>query len=81
MSKNEFINCKFTSVWDGGEEITTDAKVNLDTKEVIAERIDPADMDMDCDILEKEYITMTDGTTHPVRYEDDTNSTAEFWYR
>ena len=81
MSKNEFTKCTFTSVWDGGEEVTTDAKVNLVTKEVIAERIDPDDIDMDYDILENEYITMPDGTTHPVRCENNTDSTAEFWYK
>ena len=44
----------FTSVWDGGYEVTTNCKVNMETKEVF----DIESVDVDVNILEKEYVTV-----------------------
>ena len=62
----------FTSVWDGGYEITTGCKVNMETKEVF----DIEKVDIDADVLEYEYITL-DGNEYSVsRDKEDT----DFWY-
>lgn len=73
--------CKFTSVWDGGDKVTTNATVNLYTNEVIAERTDPDDLGYECNILDNEFITMKNGTTHQVYLKDDCNPKENFWYR
>lgn len=70
-------NGTFTSVWDGGYEVTTNCKVNMETREVF-------DIEMaDCDgfeYLEKEYITV-DGEEYPVfQISDITEDDDEFWY-
>ncbi len=49
----------FTSVWDGGFEVTTDAELNEETGEVIAESIDIEDLDLE--YLEREYFTDEEG--------------------
>lgn len=54
-------NATYTSVWDGGYEVTTDCKVNMKTKKVF----DIKSADVDVDILEKEYVTI-DGVNYPV---------------
>lgn len=67
---------KFTSVWDDGYEITSECKVNIESKEVFD--IVPVNVDeLDLEILEREYITV-DNKEYPVSRdgEDDT----EFWY-
>lgn len=74
-------SCKFTSVWDGGDEITTDATVNLYTREVIAECVDPDNLGYECNVLDNEFITMKDGTTHAVYAKDDCNPKEDFWYK
>ena len=66
----------FTSVWDGGYGVTTDCKVNTETKEVFDIYLVNVD-DFDLEILEREYVTI-DGKEYPVSRdgEDDT----EYWY-
>ena len=54
-------NGTFTSVWDGGYEVTTNCKVNMETKEVF----DIESVDVDVDILEEEYVTI-DGVDYSV---------------
>lgn len=49
-------NAKFTSVWDGGYEVITNCKVNMETKEIF----DIETVDVDVDILEEEYVTIND---------------------
>ena len=67
-------NATFTSVWDGGYEITTACKVNMTTKQVFD--VEKAEVDDSLDVLEAEYITI-DGVDYPVSYnKEDT----EFWY-
>jgi len=43
----------FTSVWDGGFEVTTPAELNEETGEITAESVDPGDVD----VLDREYFT------------------------
>lgn len=64
----------FTSVWDGGIEITTNCKVNLETKEVFD--IEKVDVD-GLEILEEEYVTI-DGKQHSVS--NDKNGETEYWW-
>lgn len=65
-------NATFTSVWDDGIEVTTNCKINMDTKEVFDVEVAYIN---DLDILEREYVTI-DGVDHPVSCNGDT----EFWY-
>lgn len=64
----------FTSVWDGGINITTKCKVNLETKEVF-----DIEMSNTCEklnVFETEYITIDD-----IDYPVSNDNTTEFWYR
>lgn len=65
-------NATFTSVWDGGYEITTNCKVNTETKEVFD--VEKVDID-NVDILDYEYITIN-GEDYSVSSNEDT----EYWY-
>lgn len=47
-------NATFTSVWDGGYEVITNCKVNMETKEIF----DIETVDINVDILEEEYVTI-----------------------
>lgn len=76
-----FRHCTFTSVWDGGDEVTTNAVVNLYTKEVIPEKVDPDEIGYECEILEKEFVTMDDGTIHTVSPKNEMTENTEFWYQ
>jgi hypothetical protein len=51
----------FTSVWDGGFEVTTPGELDEETGEVTAESVD-----VDVEILEREFFTEEDGTEHKV---------------
>ena len=66
-------NATFTSVWNGGYEVTTNCKVNMDTKEVFD--IEKAGVD-GLDVLDEEYITI-DGVNYPVSADADET---EYWY-
>lgn len=63
----------FTSVWDGGYEITTNCKVDTETKEVFD--IEMADVDDSLDTLEAEFVAI-DGVDYPISNDDMT----EYWY-
>ena len=66
----------FISVWDGGVEIDTPCKVNLETKEVF----DIVTSRYNGDHLEKEYIEI-DGEEFPVsQISDIVDEDNEFWY-
>ena len=69
---NMIKNGTFTSVWDGGYEVTTKCKINMDTKEVF----DIEKIGIDADVLEYEYITL-DGNEYSVSRD---NEDADFWY-
>ena len=66
-------NATFTSVWDGGYAITTNCKVNMETKEVFD--IETVEVDDSIDVLDNEYVTI-DGIDYPVSADDMT----EYWY-
>lgn len=75
-------NATFTSVWDGGYEVTTNCKVNMETHEVFD--IETAEVDEGLEILENEYITI-DGEDYAVysAYTDDEDWDEEtcYWYK
>ena len=71
-------NATFTSVWDGGYEITTNCKVNMETKEVFD--IELAEVDESLDILEKEYVVIDDVEYPVFQLSDITEEDNEFWY-
>lgn len=52
----------FTSVWDGGFEITTKCKVNTETKEIFDIEVSESNTDM-VEHLDEEYVTI-DGTDY-----------------
>ena len=66
MNEN-IVNATFTSEFDGGAYVfTTACKVNLDTKEVFdIEKYDGPEVNA-TDSLDREYITLPDGTEHEV---------------
>ena len=76
MLDNMIKSATFTSVWDGGFEITTNCKVNMETREVFDVEMAEGTEDLVND-LNYEYVTI-DGENHFVSYngEEDT----EFWY-
>lgn len=71
-------NAIFTSVWDGGYEVTTNCKVNMETKEVFD--IELAEVDESLDILEKEYVVIDDVEYPVFQLSDITEEDNEFWY-
>ena len=71
-------NAKFTSVWDSDYEVTTDCKVNMETKEVFD--IELAEVDESLDILEKEYVVIDDVEYPVFQLSDITEEDNEFWY-
>ncbi|MBQ3543483.1 MAG: hypothetical protein IJA34_00600 [Lachnospiraceae bacterium] len=68
-------NATFTSVWDGGYEITTDCKVNTETKEVFDIEISVGTENL-VNELDYEYITL-DGEDYSVS--NDSENT-QYWY-
>jgi len=48
----------FTSVWDGGFEVTTPAELDIETGEIFTESVEAGDVE----ILDREYFTDEDGT-------------------
>ena len=71
-------NATFTSVWDGGYEVTTNCKVNMETREVFD--IELAEVDESLDILEKEYVVIDDVEYPVFQLSDITEEDNEFWY-
>lgn len=66
----------FVSVWDGGVEIDTPCRVNMETREVFD--IQQSRYEGDC--LEKEYIEI-DGVEYPVfQVSDIVEEDDEYWY-
>lgn len=71
-------NATFTSVWDGGYEVTTNCKVNMETREVFD--IEMREVDESLDILEKEYVVIDDVGYPVFQLSDITEEDDEFWY-
>lgn len=70
----------FTSVWDGGYEVTTDCKVDMETREVFDIEINNSDNIEGLNSLDYEYITI-DGEEFDVLHKDLTDvGTTDFWY-
>lgn len=68
-------NAKFTSVWDGGYEVTTDCKVNMETKEVFD--IEKTEVSENYNICEAEFITI-DGIHYFVSTDKEET---KYWYQ
>lgn len=69
-------DANFISVWDGGTEITTACKVDMDTKEVFGIEQYDSDFLESLDVLDSEYVEI-DGVRYPVCPE---NNGEDFWY-
>lgn len=74
-------NAKFTSVWDGGYEVTTNCKVDMETREVFDIEVnDNADDIEGLNNLDYEYITI-DGEEFDVINKDLNDvGVTDFWY-
>ena len=71
-------NATFTSVWDGGYEVTTNCKVNMETREFFD--IELAEVDESFEILEKEYVVIDDVEYPVFQLSDIAEEDNEFWY-
>lgn len=73
-------NATFTSVWDGGFEVTTNCKVNMTTCEVFDIEISVGTEDL-VNELDYEYITI-DGEDYAVHNVEDEDYIGgfNFWY-
>lgn len=71
-------NGKFTSVWDGGYEVTTDCKVDMETREVFDIEVNDSDNIEKLNELNCEYITI-DGEEFDVFSVDEVED-GNFWY-
>ena len=69
-------NATFTSVWDGGYEVTTDCKVDMETRMVFD--IELIEVDESLEHLDREYITI-DGEEFDVFSVDEVED-GNFWY-
>lgn len=74
-------NATFTSVWDGGYEITTNCKVDMETRKVFDIEVnDNADDIEALNNLDYEYITI-DGEEFDVINKDLNDvGVTDFWY-
>ena len=73
-------NATFTSVWDGGYEVTTDCKVNMETREVFDVEVSKDDNIEGLNSLDYEYITI-DGEEFDVLNKDLNDvGVTDFWY-
>lgn len=71
-------NGTFTSVWDGGYEVTTNCKINMETKEVFD--IEKIEVNEELEHLDSEYVTI-DGKNYPIfNLDTDNLEDDEFWY-
>lgn len=69
----------FTSVWDGGFEITVPCKVNMETREIFDIQVVDVGDSVDC--LDEEYVTI-DGEDYPTANYDrvDEDDEETYWY-
>lgn len=73
-------NATFTSVWDGGYEVTTNCRVNMETREVFDIEVNNDDNIEGLNSLDYEYITI-DGEEFDVFNKDLTDvGVTDFWY-
>ena len=81
MKSDELIDAEFTSVWDGGIEITTKCRVNMGTKEVMDISVQdlPSSVLELFEILDREYVTIND-KEYPV-FGTEAKEVGCFWYK
>ena len=73
-------NATFTSVWDGGHEVITDCKVNMETREVFDIEVNNGGNIERLNSLDYEYITV-DGEEFDVLNKDLNDiGVTDFWY-
>lgn len=70
-------NATFTSVWDGGYEVTTNCKVDMETREVFD--IEMREVDESLEHLDNEYITIDDNNFDV--FSIDEVEDMNFWYK
>lgn len=68
-------NATFTSVWDGGFEVTTNCKVNMETKKVFNIEMSEGTADL-VNQLDYEYVTIDEKEYSVSNDKEDT----EYWY-
>ena len=68
-------NATFTSVWDGGFEVTTKCKVNMKTKKVFDIEVSEGTADL-VNQLDYEYVTIDEKEYSVSNDKEDT----EYWY-
>lgn len=71
-------NATFTSVWNGGYEVTTNCKVDMETREVFDIEVNDSDNIEKLNELNCEYITI-DGEEFDVFSVDEVED-GNFWY-
>lgn len=71
-------NATFTSVWNGGYEVTTNCKVDMETREVFDIEVNDSDNIEKLNELDREYITI-DGEEFGVFSVDEVED-GNFWY-
>ena len=74
-------NATFTSVWDDGYEVTTNCKVDMETREVFDIEVNDNTEDIESlNGLDREYITV-DGEEFDVLNADEYEiEDGDFWY-
>lgn len=70
----------YTSVWDGEVKITTNCKVNMETKEVFDIEISDDDNIEAFDTLDSEYITIDGINYNVVNAEEKGVAKTDYWY-
>ena len=61
-SQKTIYDGNFVSVWAENSEVVTSCKVDLETRKVFdIETVDPDDLEVQCDIIEYEYVEYGDG--------------------
>lgn len=73
-------NATFTSVWDGGYEVTTDCKVNMETREVFDIEINNDDNIEGLNNLDYEYITINGEEFDVLNKDLNDVGVTDFWY-
>lgn len=78
QSISDIVAAKFTSVWDGGTEITTKCKVNLRTHQIL----DIETVDVEVGSLDYQYVTIygKEFVALNANEEDDIDSSTDYWF-
>ena len=78
QSISDIVVAKFTSVWDGGTEITTKCRVNLRTHQIL----DIETVDVEVGSLDYQYVTIygKEFAALNANEEDDIDSSTDYWF-